>query len=156
LTLDPNSGFAMATLCRIYSEGGNIGKAQAFQNRLIVADGDEGAYTHQCEGYIAKANGDWAALKSIAVSTAQAYRKGIESALFVGLSYAMAGDNDRAMQWFARSYTDQDHALFKIGTEPDFPPKLAADRRWQKLMQSPRAQELREVRAEIAARGTNY
>jgi serine/threonine-protein kinase len=138
LALDPDLVFTLAQLCVAYADKGMVDQAKdILQKRLTAVDAD-GNYSTRCKMAIARREPDSkSALTALAEAAARAHDDGPISANTVGLAYAYAGDNGKAIEWFGKSVDERETKFFQNTIGAVLPPELAADPRWHALLSRP-------------------
>jgi len=152
LTLDPNFGVALVTLC--WADV-TLGKPDAakdiLKNHLVPIEGIDGPFVNLCSLFIAKRSGDLLQMKKFMIDAPRLYERGKLSASQVGLTDALAGDLDQAFRWLEKAYDERDPQFFRGINDPNLPANFKADPRWQALMQRPLLKEWQAVRTRVAA-----
>ncbi|HEY3777330.1 MAG TPA: hypothetical protein VGL35_04680 [Rhizomicrobium sp.] len=152
LTLDPNFTFAQLQLCQLFADSGKLDEAgKILRDRLVGADGTDGADTDSCRLFIASRSGDGRELARLAHLTERAYAAGDVPASSVGWAYALGMDVGDAIRWFEKAYDARDVQMLDLITDPDFPSKITSDLRWRALMQRPLLKEWQAAHDRAAA-----
>ena len=150
LKLNPGNPLAMAFMCHLLADTKQIAAAKAALEGMKVSGAPQDTLD-DCRFGLAQATGDIATQHRICDDNVAHYPENGQQEYDVGFCFALAGEFDRALDWFERAYDKSTPGpgedVFNLPFARVLPPALFQEPRWIALTKRPGFQRWSEARA---------
>lgn len=149
LTLAPDQTYIKALLCTALAHSNRLAEAQAIAAEFAKAKAPD--TRDGCLFDIALGENRLADARKLIDQIAARYSGGDYMATDLGDSYALIGDNDKAVEWLERAYDKKEFALFTIPYDKAIPPAFFETSRWKALWSKPLVKDWQAAHDALAA-----
>ena len=135
LKLSPGNPHGTADLCNMLASTKQIAAAKAIRESMSISGASQNDL-NDCRFLMAQATGDHATQQQICDDMLAHYPKNGSSELDLAYCFGLAGESDRALDWFERA-SDKGEDIFTVPFQNLLPPAFFEMPRWVALTKTP-------------------